>query len=126
MPDGLPTTHGTALRPRDRSCRAKLRQPDRESYETRRAPELDERIGHRLSVPESPIRGFGVRLDNAKAPPGSSAHPLFHAHAGTPCEVCYLQGLFVDAAARRYGGQVGLRAALWDNQTGQYDGIRAL
>ena len=30
-------------------------------------------------------------------------HYLFHAHAWSPREICYLQDLFVDRAARRRG-----------------------
>ena len=53
--------------------------------------------------PEGPIRGLGARQGGATAPLVGIAHYLFHAHAWTTKEVCYLQDLFVDAAFRRGG-----------------------
>jgi len=54
-------------------------------------------------MPDSPIRGLGARLDGDTTPLIGITHYLFHAHAWTTREVCYLQDLFVDPTARRHG-----------------------
>lgn len=46
---------------------------------------------------------MGARLGAAGAPLVGIVHYLFHAHAWTTREVCYLQDLFVDGAIRRRG-----------------------
>ena len=69
-------------------------------YETQPSAEIYEQ---RLIATESSIRGLGARLDGTDAPLIGIAHYLFHAHAWTTREVCYLQDLFVDSAVRRSG-----------------------
>ncbi|MGA8400483.1 MAG: GNAT family N-acetyltransferase [Stellaceae bacterium] len=49
------------------------------------------------------IFGFGARLDSANAPLVGITHYLFHDHAWSPKQVCYLQDLFVDATVRGTG-----------------------
>jgi GNAT superfamily N-acetyltransferase len=72
-------------------------------YETRLPPEIYDHTWQRLTALESPIRGLGARLGSDTAPLVGITHYLFHAHAWTPREVCYLQDLFVDPATRRHG-----------------------
>ncbi len=72
-------------------------------YETQLPPEIYDQTWQRLIAAESPIRGLGARLDNAAAPLVGIVHYLFHAHAWSPREVCYLQDLFIDPTARRAG-----------------------
>jgi len=72
-------------------------------YETRLPPEMYEHTWQRLTATESPIRGLGARLGGSAAPLVGVTHYLFHAHAWTTKEVCYLQDLFVDVAVRGRG-----------------------
>lgn len=72
-------------------------------YQTQLPPEIYDCTWQRLIAAESPIRGLGARLDNAAAPLVGIVHYLFHAHAWSPREVCYLQDLFVDPTVRRAG-----------------------
>jgi GNAT superfamily N-acetyltransferase len=71
--------------------------------QTQLPPEIYDYTWQRLLMPESPLRGFGARLGNATVPLVGITHYLFHAHAWTTREVCYLQDLFVDPTARRHG-----------------------
>jgi GNAT superfamily N-acetyltransferase len=72
-------------------------------YETRLPPEIYDNTWRWLTAEEGPIRGLGARLDSSSASPVGIAHYLFHPHAWTTGEVCYLQDLFVDATVRRGG-----------------------
>jgi GNAT superfamily N-acetyltransferase len=100
------------LRPEDRDRWAELWRLYLEFYETALPLEIYEHTWQRLVAADSPIRGLGARLGDETAPLVGIAHYLFHAHAWTPKEVCYLQDLFVDAAARRHGvGQRLIEAA---------------
>ncbi len=72
-------------------------------YQTRLPAEIYEHTWQRLIATEGPIRGLGARQGGATAPLVGIVHYLFHAHAWTNREVCYLQDLFVDAAFRRGG-----------------------
>jgi GNAT superfamily N-acetyltransferase len=93
----------TAVAPSDRERWAELWRGYLDFYETRLAPEIYEHTWQRLIAPESPIRGLGARIGSAAAPLVGIAHYLFHAHAWMTSEVCYLQDLFVDRAARGRG-----------------------
>jgi GNAT superfamily N-acetyltransferase len=97
----------TPMTARDRDRWAELWRGYLEFYETSLSPEIYEHTWQRLIAPEGPIRGLGARQGSTAAPLVGIAHYLFHAHAWTMREVCYLQDLFVDAAARR--GGVGRR-----------------
>lgn len=57
----------------------------------------------RILAAESPIHAFGARFGDKAAPLVGIAHYLFHAHAWTLCEVCYLQDLFVEERSRGRG-----------------------
>ena len=92
-----------ALRPQDRARWAELWRGYLDFYETALPPEIYEHTWQRLMAPESPIRGLGARLGGDAAPLVGIVHYLFHAHAWMTAEVCYLQDLFVDDAARRRG-----------------------
>jgi GNAT superfamily N-acetyltransferase len=78
-----------------------------EFYETALPAGIYDHTWQRLIADEGPIRGLGARLGSTTAPLVGIAHYLFHAHAWAAQEVCYLQDLFVDPAARR--GGVGRR-----------------
>jgi len=93
----------TAIRPHDRTRWAELWRGYLDFYETELPLETYEHTWQRLIATESPIRGSGARLDSDTAPLVGITHYLFHAHAWTTREVCYLQDLFVDGTARRHG-----------------------
>jgi GNAT superfamily N-acetyltransferase len=97
----------TPVTPRDRDRWAELRRGYLEFYETSLPPEIYDHTWQRLTAAEGPIRGLGARVGSPTAPLVGIAHYLFHAHVWTTREVCYLQDLFVDDAARR--GGVGRR-----------------
>jgi GNAT superfamily N-acetyltransferase len=93
----------TALTLPDRDRWAELWRGYLDFYGTDLPPETYEHTWQRLIAAESPIRGLGARLGSAGAPLIGIVHYLFHAHAWMTQEVCYLQDLFVDDAARRHG-----------------------
>jgi ribosomal protein S18 acetylase RimI-like enzyme len=72
-------------------------------YEASLSPAVYEHTFARILAPDSPIRGLGARSGGASAALIGIAHYLFHAHAWTPREVCYLQDLFVEAESRGRG-----------------------
>jgi GNAT superfamily N-acetyltransferase len=88
----------------DRDRWAELWRGYLDFYETRLPSEIDH-IWQRLIAADGLIRGLGARQGGATAPLVGIAHYLFHPHAWTAKEVCYLQDLFVDPTARR--GSVG-------------------
>jgi GNAT superfamily N-acetyltransferase len=92
----------TPLAPADRERWVELWRGYLDFYETQLPPEIYDHTWQRLIAAQSPIRGLGARLGSETAPLVGIAHYLFHAHAWTPREVCYLQDLFVDPAARRH------------------------
>ena len=81
-------------------------------YETSLPEETYEHTWRRLLASEAPIRGLGARLGDAAAPLVGITHYLFHAHAWSAREVCYMQDLYVDAAVRRHGCGEKLIAAV--------------
>jgi GNAT superfamily N-acetyltransferase len=93
----------TAIKPQDKARWAELWRGYLDFYETELPPEIYDHTLQRLIAPESPIRGLGARLASDNAPLVGITHYLFHAHAWTTREVCYLQDLFVDATVRRHG-----------------------
>lgn len=93
----------TAITPQDRARWAELWCGYLDFYETSLPPEIYEYTWQRLIAAESPIRGLGARLGATTAPLVGITHYLFHAHAWTTKEVCYLQDLFVDSPARGHG-----------------------
>jgi ribosomal protein S18 acetylase RimI-like enzyme len=102
----------TPLRPQDRARWGELWRLYLEFYQTSLPPEIYDHTWRRLIAAESPIRGLGARLGDAQAPLAGITHYLFHAHAWSRHEVCYLQDLYVDAAARRQGCGEQLIAAV--------------
>jgi GNAT superfamily N-acetyltransferase len=92
----------TAIRPGDRARWAELWRGYLDFYETSLAEAIYAHTWERLMSPHGAIRGLGAR-PGADAPLVGIAHYLFHPHAWSAREVCYLQDLFVDAAARRQG-----------------------
>ncbi len=99
----MPEIVVTPLAAPDRARWAELWRGYLDFYQTRLPPEIYEHTWQRLIMPEGPIRGLGARLGSATAPLVGIAHYLFHAHAWTPRDVCYLQDLFVDPAIRGHG-----------------------
>jgi GNAT superfamily N-acetyltransferase len=93
----------TPLRRQDEARWAGLWRLYLEFYETSLPAEIYAHTWRRLMTPESPIRGLGARLGDAQAPLVGITHYLYHAHAWSTREVCYLQDLYVDASARRLG-----------------------
>ena len=87
----------------DRNRWAELWRQYLEFYETELPTEIYDHTWRRLLAPDGAIRGRGARLGRAALPLVGIVHYLFHAHAWSPREVCYLQDLFVDPAARRRG-----------------------
>jgi GNAT superfamily N-acetyltransferase len=93
----------TTIIAEDRARWAELWRGYLDFYETRLPPEMYAHTWQRLIAVESPIRGLGARLGGSAAPLVGIVHYLFHAHAWTTKEVCYLQDLFVDGAVRGQG-----------------------
>jgi GNAT superfamily N-acetyltransferase len=93
----------TPLAPADRERWGELWRGYLDFYQTRLPPEIYDDTWQRLDAAEGPIHGLGARLGGETAPLVGIVHYLFHAHAWTPREVCYLQDLYVDASARRSG-----------------------
>lgn len=93
----------TPLTAQDRARWAELWRGYLDFYQTQLPPEIYENTWQRLTAPDGPIRGLGARLEREGGRLIGIVHYLFHAHAWTPREVCYLQDLFVDADARRGG-----------------------
>lgn len=92
----------TEFRPDDRWRWAELWRGYLDFYETSLPETNYEHTWRRLMAP-GPIYGFGARLGDASAPLIGITHYLFHDHAWSPKQVCYLQDLFVDAGARGTG-----------------------
>jgi ribosomal protein S18 acetylase RimI-like enzyme len=111
LPPSVPKREGlamtgivvTALRLTDRERWTELWRGYLDFYETSLPPETYEHTWQRLIAAESSIRGLGARLGGEDAPLVGIVHYLFHAHAWSAKEVCYLQDLFVDPASRRHG-----------------------
>jgi GNAT superfamily N-acetyltransferase len=103
----LATIVVNAITPEDRHRWAELWRSYLDFYETRLPAEIYDQTWQRLTAADGAIRGLGARQGGATSPLVGIAHYLFHDHAWTPKEVCYLQDLFVDPAARR--GGVGRR-----------------
>ena len=91
------------MTPEDRGRWAQLWRGYLDFYKMALPPETYEHTWERLIAAESPIRGLGARLGSATAPLVGITHYLFHAHAWSTQEVCYLQDLFVDVTVRRAG-----------------------
>jgi GNAT superfamily N-acetyltransferase len=92
----------TELRKSDRQRWAELWRGYLTFYETSVPDAIYEHTWKRLMAP-GPIFGFGARLGDAGAPLIGITHYLFHDHAWSPKQVCYLGDLFVDAGARGAG-----------------------
>jgi GNAT superfamily N-acetyltransferase len=93
----------TSFIPSDRERWVELWRGYLDFYETHLPPEVYEHTWQRLIAGDGPIHGLGARLEDQTARLVGITHYLFHAHAWTTQEVCYLQDLFVDGAVRRSG-----------------------
>jgi GNAT superfamily N-acetyltransferase len=69
-------------------------------YETELPPAVTDNTWTRLHDPEEPLFVLGAYLDGKLA---GIAHYLFHRTNWSISDVCYLQDLFVDPAARQHG-----------------------
>src|SRR5258707_14933022 len=92
----------TELRATDRARWAELWRGYLDFYETSLPDAIYDRTWRRLMTP-GPIFGFGARLGDASAPLVGIAHYLFHEHAWSSKQVCYLGDLFVDPSVRGTG-----------------------
>ena len=92
----------TPFRPDDRARWAELWRGYLDFYETSLPEANYDHTWQRLLAP-GPIFGFGARIGNETAPLVGITHYLFHDHAWSHKQVCYLGDLFVDASARGTG-----------------------
>ncbi|HWD60840.1 MAG TPA: GNAT family N-acetyltransferase [Stellaceae bacterium] len=92
----------TPLRPEDRARWAELWRGYLDFYETALPDSIYEHTWARLLAGKT-IFGFGARQGGDAAPLIGITHYLFHDHAWSPKQVCYLQDLFVDATGRGSG-----------------------
>jgi GNAT superfamily N-acetyltransferase len=92
----------TELRPEDRARWAELWRGYLTFYETSLPDAIYEHAWQRIMEAKI-IYGFGARLGGETAPLIGITHYLFHDHAWSPKQVCYLQDLFVDASQRGTG-----------------------
>lgn len=92
----------TPFRADDRARWSELWSGYLDFYETSLPDAVYEHTWARLMAGDG-LFGFGARLDSAEAPLVGITHYLFHDHAWSPKQVCYLQDLFVDAAQRGTG-----------------------
>lgn len=93
----------TTLRPDDRAAWEVLARGYKTFYETVLPDASYEATWRRLMAGDA-LHGFGARLDGQLV---GIAHYLFHASMWTE-DICYLQDLFVDTAARGRGVARGL------------------
>jgi GNAT superfamily N-acetyltransferase len=93
----------TAFRPEDHERWTTLWRAYLDFYETSLPAEIYQHTWRVLLDPDGPIYGIGARQGSATAPLVGIAHYLFHPHAWSPKEVCYLQDLFVDPTLRGEG-----------------------
>lgn len=98
----MPEILVTPFRPGDRARWAELWRGYLDFYETSLSDAIYELTWARLMEAKT-IFGFGARLDGLDAPLVGITHYLFHDHAWSPKQVCYLQDLFVDAMLRGAG-----------------------
>jgi GNAT superfamily N-acetyltransferase len=99
----LPDIIVNSITPKDHDRWAELWCGYLNFYETSLPRNIYDHTWQRLIAGNGPICGFGARFRDATAPLVGIAHYLFHAHAWTTKEVCYLQDLFVDAPYRQGG-----------------------
>jgi GNAT superfamily N-acetyltransferase len=92
----------TGFAPTDRLRWGELWRGYLDFYETSLPEANYDHTWQRLMAGEA-IFGFGARLGSETAPLVGLTHYLFHDHAWSPKQVCYLQDLFVDAAVRGKG-----------------------
>lgn len=92
----------TEFRSDDRPRWAELWRGYLDFYDTSLPEANYDHTWQRLMAP-GPIYGFGARLGDAKAPLIGITHYLFHDHAWSTKQVCYLGDLFVDASVRGTG-----------------------
>jgi len=91
----------TVLEPADRERWGELWRGYLTFYETELAPDIYDATWARIIDPAGAISALGVR-DSAGRLVGIT-HYLFHPHAWSRDDACYLQDLFVDAGVRGRG-----------------------
>ncbi len=92
----------TELRDADRQRWGELWRGYLDFYETSLPDSIYDLTWRRLMAANC-IYGFGARRGDKAAPLIGITHYLFHDHAWSPKQVCYLQDLFVDASVRGSG-----------------------
>ena len=70
-------------------------------YETELPPEVYTNTWARILDPNGPIYALGARDENGRL--AGITHYLFHAHAWSTTDACYLQDLFVEDGQRGKG-----------------------
>lgn len=100
------------LRKTDRARWAELWRGYLAFYQATLPSETYDHSWERMMAADGAIRGLGARLGDPEAPLVGIAHYLFHPHAWSAREVCYLQDLFVDEAVRGAGCGAELIAAV--------------
>jgi GNAT superfamily N-acetyltransferase len=90
----------TELRPSDRERWTELWRLYLEFYETALPPEIYAHTWGQILDPAAPIHAFGARADGRLV---GITHYLFHDHAWSAKQVCYLQDLYVDSTVRGSG-----------------------
>jgi GNAT superfamily N-acetyltransferase len=90
-----------ALVPADRERWAELWTAYLTFYDTVLPASIFTSTWSRILDPDGDVRALGARDDAGRLV--GIAHYLFHAHAWSTHEACYLQDLFVDPAARGHG-----------------------
>lgn len=98
----MPEILVTPFRPQDRARWTELWRGYLDFYETSLPDAIYDHTWTRLMEGRG-IFGFGARMGGGNAPLVGITHYLFHDHAWSPKQVCYLQDLFVDAALRGTG-----------------------
>ncbi len=93
----------TELRAEDHARWTELWRGYLDFYETTLPPAVYDHTWARLIGGAGPIFGFGARRDDPAGPLVGIVHYLFHDHAWSPKQVCYLQDLFVDSSERGHG-----------------------
>jgi GNAT superfamily N-acetyltransferase len=92
----------TPFRADDRERWGELWRGYLDFYQTSLPDAIYDLTWQRLMTP-GPIFGFGARQGSDTAPLVGIVHYLFHDHAWSPKQVCYLQDLFVDGTLRGTG-----------------------